>query len=140
MFSCYQSLVRLRNKKIQLILFYIFQTFNNFNVIFVKLESTNFRIMSMSSIEVSLLASNYKMESDTERSTRRPQRPPPPPPSQSQLSSPPIEQKNVPPDRMISLYFFALRQFIILVETSPLSTETSNEPIEDTEKNVPSLL
>jgi hypothetical protein len=67
----------------------------------------------MSSIEVSLIASNHKLESDTERSTLRPQRPPPPPPSQSQLLTPPTEQITIPPERtIIIIYFLSLFIFV----------------------------
>ena len=50
------------------------------------LDPTTFRITSMSSIEVSLLTPNYKMESGTDRPTRRMQRPPPPPPPASRAA------------------------------------------------------
>jgi hypothetical protein len=65
----------------------------------------------MSSIEVSLMASNHKMEADTERFIPRTHRPPPPPPppSQSQIPNLPIEQTIIPPERTIMIiYFFSL--------------------------------
>lgn len=50
--------------------------------------------------EVALLASNHKLESNTERYFVRPQRPPPPPPTQAQPPSPRIEQPEITPERM----------------------------------------
>jgi hypothetical protein len=55
----------------------------------------------MSSVEISLMATNHKLEPDAERYTPRPQRPPPPPPTQSQPASPRIEQTIRPPERRI---------------------------------------
>lgn len=55
----------------------------------------------MSTAEVSLMASNHKLESDGERYNPRPQRPPPPPPSQSLSPIRRMEQANLFSDRMI---------------------------------------
>ncbi|CAF0811778.1 unnamed protein product [Rotaria sp. Silwood1] len=79
----------------------------------------------MSSIEVSLVASNYQTKSDTDHATLRPQRLPPPPPSlQSQLPTPPIDQTTMPLES----------------ETSPTSVQTSIKPIDNMNKNQLSLL
>ncbi|CAF4536695.1 unnamed protein product, partial [Rotaria sp. Silwood2] len=85
----------------------------------------------MSSIEVSLVASNYKTKSDTEHATLRPQRPPPPPPPppllphpSSQLSTEPIDQTTMLPES----------------ETSTPSAQASIKSIDNMNKHQISLL
>ncbi|CAF4349346.1 unnamed protein product, partial [Rotaria magnacalcarata] len=79
----------------------------------------------MSSIEVSLVASNHKKKSDAENSTLRPQRPPPPPPpSQSQPSAISIDQTTIYPPS----------------ETSSSSIDPPHEPTDNTNKNQTYLL
>ncbi len=57
------------------------------------MDLDEFSLKNMSTVDVSLITSNYKLESDAERHFRRPQRPPPPPPpSQSPPSNPRSEQ------------------------------------------------
>jgi hypothetical protein len=53
----------------------------------------------MSSAEVSLIASNHKLEPDAERYIPRPQRPPPPPPTQSQPAAPRVQKSTITPER-----------------------------------------
>lgn len=55
----------------------------------------------MSTVEVSLMSSNHKLESDAERYTPRPQRPPPPPPSQTMSPIRRMEQATLYPERMM---------------------------------------
>jgi hypothetical protein len=96
--------------------------------------------MSMSSVEVALMASNDKSETTPERYIPRPHRPPPPPPTQSQPPNPPrIGQKIIPPESMI-IIIYNLYLFFFLVEISPPSAETSTEPVDDLEENRSSLL
>ncbi len=60
----------------------------------------------MSTAEVSLMASNHKLESDAEHYNPRPQRPPPPPPSKPVSPIHRMEQAHLYPERMMILIYF----------------------------------
>lgn len=73
------------------------------------MEFDNNRIKNMSTVEVSLIGSNPKLEPDAERYILRPQRPPPPPPTQAQPPAPRTEQSIIPPECIkIQIYVYQL--------------------------------
>ena len=112
-----------------------------------KLDPKDFRITSMSSIEVSLLAPNYKMESDAGRTIRRNQRPSPSPPSldppPSSTPLPTTREKPLYPTRMTNepcLSPLADHDRSPLVEISSSPIEAPDESIRNTERPYPLLL
>ena len=97
----------------------------------------------MSSIEVSLMASNDKVAANKERMIPKPQRPPPPPPPppssfQSHTSN---EQSTQSSERMFFVIMYHLHSsFCFYLVEIPSSTETPIEILLDKNKQQPSLL
>lgn len=78
------------------------------------------RSKNMSSVEVSMMTTNHKLEPDAQRLNRRPQRSPPPPPRPTQVQRPvsPVQK----------------------IESPPSYSEITKKPVDTIENNSPTLL